>query len=281
MQLRIDSFIVVKHFMLLILLLSSFPLHANETDWQSVSNMTSLHELISKAKPKTKIFVIAFDAGWSTKHAMFKNLRLSVEQSSFPEASFALVDITNDSREIVDISDSLKIVGAPTLIALNRGGVEIPGTRVVGSILDGHQLANWLVKSVVLSANSGPQSTQDDSRKSMAGVSSTVVSDKQRVRFLLTIQPNYYLYARSIVVKLPGTELGQELQMRSEAATLKDDPYFGRVEVYTGKLQIDVMLSDLKGMQCPGHNSVMLKYQTNTLDGILNPTVNAYFNVDC
>ncbi len=273
---------IIAHYLVLACFWLSFPASAAEVDWHVVSDRATLKDSMIQAGPDKKWFAIAFVADWVLDVASFNAALTSVDASEFPEFSFFLVDISTSTKEKTIIEDAFRILSAPTVILVNRESIEVPGTRLLGGgVKSPQQVKAWLRTAAESSASTTSLADSDDAGKNIAGAITTANSTQEHILLNLKIQPGFYLYANRLSLSIGGFQVGRDLLKRNRTPTRVNDVFFGNSEIYEDGLQIEVLKSDLKGIQCPGRATLLLKYQTNSRDNVLYPQSKVYLNVDC
>ncbi|MBP0048683.1 protein-disulfide reductase DsbD [Marinobacterium sp. AK62] len=95
-------------------------------------------------------------------------------------------------------------------------------------------------------------------------------------RLVWQVEPDYYLYRERIEVSVPeGIEL---VDRRDISGDMKDDPLFGRVEVYHEQAQVDLLLGRRDGADAGADISVT--YQGCWEGGVCYPPVTQQISVD-
>ncbi len=95
-------------------------------------------------------------------------------------------------------------------------------------------------------------------------------------RLVWEVQPDYYLYRERIEVTPPdGVEL---VERRDISGDMKDDPLFGRVEVYHNEAQVDLLLGRAEGAS--EQAQLQVTYQGCWEGGVCYPPVTKTVDVD-
>ncbi len=101
------------------------------------------------------------------------------------------------------------------------------------------------------------------------------IPDTGVTRLVWDVQPDYYLYRERIEIGLPeGVEL---VDRRDIQGDMKDDPLFGRVEVYHNLAQVDLLLG--RSENSPDQAVVNVTYQGCWDGGVCYPPVTKTIDV--
>ncbi|WXU00180.1 MAG: Thiol:disulfide interchange protein DsbD [Catillopecten margaritatus gill symbiont] len=90
--------------------------------------------------------------------------------------------------------------------------------------------------------------------------------DANTLRATWSVHPEYYLYHNKFFIDVKGADFGEIIFPKGK---IKDDPLFGKVEVYKGNLVIDIPLKNIQ----TGQITFSAKYQGCWLGGICYPPV--------
>ncbi len=95
---------------------------------------------------------------------------------------------------------------------------------------------------------------------------SLVAIDANTLRASWDIHPEYYLYHNKFFIDVKGAEFGN---IEFPKGTIKNDEFFGTVEVHTGVLNVDIPLTNIQSSQV----NFIAKFQGCWLGGICYPPI--------
>ncbi|MDC9714887.1 MAG: protein-disulfide reductase DsbD [Gammaproteobacteria bacterium] len=219
-----------------------------------------------------------------------EKIKISSDYSArLGEASFPIAKIKNDEffGKVGTYRDNVLVVipvlkGEAKSIVLNVGfqgcadlGVCYPPiTKSVSLSIDGAQKASLVdgAFNIFSKAKSSMQSMVDKAASisdepipaDEAFAFSVEAINANTLRASWNIHPEYYLYHDKLAIDIKGAKF---IDIAFPKGKIKDDEFFGKVEIHKGLLEVDILLTEMDAQSV----TVSAKYQGCWLGGVCYP----------